>query len=73
MPHQKESNFDAVEVSVDMPVSEFLGRVLMAALDDETYEVRSTFSYGGNHVDFIMRVVDVRPAMSLDALQNSKN
>lgn len=76
MPRQEKSNsdkFEASEINTDMTVSDFLGRVLMAALDNETYEVRSTFSYGGNHVDFIMKVLEVRPAVDLKSLQNSKN
>ena len=56
-----------------MTVSEFLGRVLVAAMDQETYEIRSVFRYGGNEIDFVLTIADVRPATDFESLRTTRN
>lgn len=58
------------ELNTEMPLNEFLGRVLVAALENETYEVQSVFVYGGNLIDFEMHITNVRPAADLHTLQD---
>ena len=62
-----------VSLDTDITVTEFLQRVLVAALESETYEIQSVFLYGGNIVDFEMRITSVRPSTDLEQLQQERN
>lgn len=59
-------------MDMDIPLNEFLGRVLVAALENEAYEIQSVFCYGGNLIDFEMKITNVRPAANLDTLQEQR-
>ena len=63
---------DLMPLTTDMTMEEFLGRVLMAALENETYEIQNVFAYGGNLVDFQLVITNIRPAASLEVLQEQR-
>jgi hypothetical protein len=73
MPRRKKDPPETIEVHLDMTVSEFLGRVLVAAMDQETYEIRSVFRYGGNEIDFVLTIADVRPVIDFESLRSTRN
>lgn len=73
MPTQSHGFPTLSEIDTEMSIREFIGRVLVAALENQSYEIKSAFLYGGNLVDFEMRITGVHASVDITQLQETVN